>query len=220
MTRANHPRQSPQGHSSPGEVRAADKARALAYFSGLASTYESRVESWPLRSLRSRERQAVLELGRWTAGKSFVDVGCGSGFYARHAKAAGMRVTVTDASEAMVRAASTWADEAKVADVEELELGVSFYGVVCAGVLDFVLRPEVALGNLFKHMSEDGWLVVLLPRKCLGGLLYRVEKQLRRMRVNLFSRDWLEEQARRAQLRITGYVEPLPYNLVVRFERA
>lgn len=210
-----------QSHSSGGAVHAKDKARALAYFSGRARTYHrTHVDRWPFNHVLGRERRAVLSLGRWAPGKTFLDAGCGAGFYARHAKAAGMHVTAVDASEAMVREASPWADVTQVADVENFELGMTFHGVVCAGVLDFVLSPEVALGNLFKHVSQDGWLVVLVPRQGLGGLLYRVEKGLRLMGVNLFSRAWLEERARSAQLRLTGYVEPLPHNLVARFEHA
>jgi ubiquinone/menaquinone biosynthesis C-methylase UbiE len=158
-------------------------------------------------------------LGPLLAGETFLDVGCGGGFYALEAKRAAMRVCAVDAALGMVERVSGKVDEAHVSDVETLHFsGRTFNRVVCAGVMDFVVNPEVAIENLMRQVGPGGVLVVLAPRRGLRGAYYQLEKRVVGLRINLFTAEWFEAAAQKNGFRVTSLELPLPHNLVVRLE--
>ena len=203
-------------------VQAIHKRRALDHYDHMASHYNDSVGRGPLALLRSRERSAMLGFARFddAAAHSVIDVGSGGGFYALEAKRAGKHVTAVDLAPAMVDQLRDKADEAWIGDVEQLEHDGRYDIVVCAGVLDFVLDPERAFANLARLTAPGGRLVVLAPRAAAGGLIYRFEKKLQHIEVNLFSLDWFQRAAAEHGLRVADYVHPLPTNRALLFERA
>ena len=201
-------------------VQQSDKVRALSHYEKSSAHYEAEVSRGLLRFMRDRERASVLRLlGPLRAGETFLDVGCGGGFYSLEAKRAAMSVCAVDAAAGMVDKLSSEIDEAHVRDVETLQLdGRTFDRVVCAGVMDFVQGPETAIVNLMRHVAPGGVLVVLAPRTGLQGIYYRLEKFAVGLRVNLFTADWFETIASPHGFRMTALDLPLPHNLVVRLE--
>jgi len=189
----------------PDVLRARQKDRALSYYSRIADGYHRRVARGPLRVLRDRERAIVLELARLLPGLSLADVGCGSGFYALEAKRRGLRVCAMD--------------EVRLVDVEALSVSGAFDRVICAGVLDFVADAERAFANLCGLVAPGGWLVILAPCAGPGGWLYRAEKMLFGLRVNVFEPSWLQERAHRYGLRPTELRRPLPINVALSARR-
>ncbi|HWE25499.1 MAG TPA: methyltransferase domain-containing protein [Myxococcales bacterium] len=200
-------------------LRAPEKKRALSYYSRIADGYHRRVARGPLSPLRQRERTTVLELARLVPGLSLADVGCGSGYYALEAKRRGLRVCAIDAVPEMLEQLDGRVDEVHLRDLDFLVPWHAFDRVICAGVLDFVANAEKAFANLCGLVAPGGWLVVLAP--CAGprGWLYRVEKALFGLRVNLFEPGWLQERARRCGLRPAELRRPLPVNLAMSARR-
>jgi SAM-dependent methyltransferase len=130
-----------------------------------------------------------------------------------------MLVCAVDAAAGMVDKLAREIDEAHVRDVETLQFdGRTFDRVVCAGVLDFVQKPEAAIGNLMRHVAPGGVLVILAPRTGFQGFYYRLEKFAVGLRVNLFSADWFAVAAANHGFLVTSLDLPLPHNLVVRLE--
>jgi SAM-dependent methyltransferase/uncharacterized membrane protein YbhN (UPF0104 family) len=206
--------------SSPFRVTEKDKARALHHYASVATHYDEVAGRGPLARLRLREHAAVLRLSAFqTPGQSMVDVGCGGGFYAREAKRAGLVVWAVDAIPEMVQRIAPLVDGVAVADLETLSLSREFDRVVCAGVLDFVLDPEKAFANLCAHVSADGRVVLLVPRTGPGGVWYRFEKAMIRVRVNLYSLRWFEEMGAASGFEVTAVAYPLFHNMVVCLER-
>lgn len=202
-------------------VQLEDKMKAIEYFEKVSADYDSTVSKGILRIPRDRERAAVLKFAKLDQpGASLIDVGCGAGFYSLRAKEAGMWVQSVDASPGMVLRLSDKVDFAEVADIEKLESDRKFDRVVCAGVLDFVMRPEVAFRNLCRLVGPGGRLIVLTPRKGLGGLFYRVEKYFFGIRINLYTRHWLQKIAREHGLSLVDWAHPLPTNMALLFEKS
>jgi uncharacterized membrane protein YbhN (UPF0104 family)/2-polyprenyl-3-methyl-5-hydroxy-6-metoxy-1,4-benzoquinol methylase len=202
------------------QVQQPDKVRALSHYERSSGHYESTVKRGPLRFMRDRERASVLHLlGPLHAGETFLDVGCGGGFYALEAKRASMLVCAVDAASGMIERLAPQVDEALVRDVETLHLGGrTFDRVVCAGVMDFVENPDAAMVNLMRHVAPGGVLVILAPRTGVQGCYYRLEKFAVGLRVNLFTSKWFSTIAAHHHFHVASVELPLPHNLVVRLE--
>ncbi len=197
-------------------LRPDDKVRALRHYARIADDYQRRVEHGPLlRALRRRERRIVLELAQLAPGLSLADVGCGNGFYALEARRRGVRVCAIDAVPEMLAAMSGAVDDIRLRDVEDLRGIGTFDRVVCAGVLDFVVDPDLAFANVCRLVASGGRLVVLAPCAGVGGWLYRAEKRLSGLRVNLFTSAWFASRSDRNGLRLAEVRRPLPGNMAV-----
>ncbi len=202
-------------------ARPADKQRAVAFYDALSGEYERVINRGLLGTLRDRERSIVLriaELGDAKA-RTMVDVGCGPGFYAIAAKRAGKWVCALDLAPRMVERVRPHVDTADIADVELLDADRRYDIVLCSGVLEFVADPDTAFANLCRLTAPGGRLIVLVPRACVAGLAYRVEKRFAGIRVNLYTREWLADIAGRFGLTLTVGDHPLPTNMVLRFDR-
>jgi 2-polyprenyl-3-methyl-5-hydroxy-6-metoxy-1,4-benzoquinol methylase len=197
-------------------LRLNDKQRALDHYARIADGYCERVEQGPvLGALRRRERGVVLDLAQLAPGLSLADIGCGDGFYALEAKRRGARVCAIDAVPEMLAGLAGSVDDVRLRDVEQLGRIGTFDRVVCAGVLDFVVDPDLALANICGVVARNGRLVLLAP--CVGpaGSLYRAEKRLLGFRVNLFTRAWFMAQAATHGLRLVQVRRPLPWNIAI-----
>lgn len=201
-------------------VQDSDKAKAIDYFERVSRDYHETVSRGILVHFRNRERSKVLELLNLEAPNlNVIDVGCGAGFYSLTAKNFGSTVHAVDMSPGMLKKLEGRVDKISNWDIETMPTDLKYDRVVCAGVLDFVQKPEVAFANLCKLVNQDGKLVILCPRQGLGGLFYRVEKYFFGMRINLFSEAWLSEQASHHGLKLTKVVYPLPTNMAVLFSK-
>lgn len=203
-------------------VSAQDKALAALHFESEADAYSGRAERGLRRHLSARERQALFDLAEFgdPSVATMIDVGCGGGVYALAAKAAGLRVTVVDVSPKMIRNLTGKVDRALVGDVECIHLAERYDVVLCSGVLDFVVRPEIAFRNLCELVQPGGRLVIQAPRASIGGYLYSLAAKARHgFRMNLFTVGWFTRQANQLGLQFVRSRRPLPYNLVVLLRR-
>jgi 2-polyprenyl-3-methyl-5-hydroxy-6-metoxy-1,4-benzoquinol methylase len=199
-----------------------DKARAVRHFQSLSAAYNRVVERGPLKYLRAPERRAVLDFAKFDdpSVATMIDVGCGGGLYALAAKAAGLRVTAVDVCPGMIDNLESKVDQAVVGDLESLRIQTTYQVVVCSGVLEYALSPEIALENLCRLVAPDGRLVIQTPRAGLGGSLYALSVRWgHRFRVNLLTVDWLAREVTRWGLELVRSQYPLPYNLVALFGR-
>lgn len=205
----------------PNGISTSEKNAVMNFYSSQATHYENSVNVGPLGFFRRREREAILSLANsFAGGKTMIDVGCGAGFYSSQARSAGLHVTAMDISQNMIDAVKHIAHEGIVGDLDRLQVEKKFDYAVCSGVLDFVSHPQNAFENLAKLLSENGQLLVLVPRRSLGGLYYKIEKKIQMgTNVNLYSLAWFKQQAKMHGLEVERVLYPLPTNMAIHFKR-
>jgi 2-polyprenyl-3-methyl-5-hydroxy-6-metoxy-1,4-benzoquinol methylase len=144
-----------------------------------ARFHEALAPSWndgyEARSSFRRRARFVEQMlgGRVAAGSHWLDVGCGSGVFARALAAAGAAVTGVDAAPAMLEAAQkSRAIPAPaityqlVRTVETLPFSqASFDGVICLSVLEYLEDPLSALYELHRVLRPDGMALTSVPNR-------------------------------------------------------
>ena len=152
----------------------------------LRATYESPV---PYKRFFYGARAAkVLELLAPAPGETIVDVGCGSGHYARVLAEAGAHVVATDVSSNYVEQARAHVGEAlasrcdfRVEDAERLSLaGAAADKVLMTEVLEHLPDPDRALGEAARVLRRGGRLVVSTPSRFSPlNLAYAAKRRVR-----------------------------------------
>ncbi len=152
----------------------------------LAVTYGSPI---PYKRFFYGERAAkVLELLDPRPGETILDVGCGSGYYARVAAEAGARVIATDVAANYVRQARAHVGptlasscEFRVENAERLSLpGETVNKVLMTEVIEHLARPEQALREAARVLRPGGRLVVSTPSRFSPlNLAYAAKRRIR-----------------------------------------
>jgi SAM-dependent methyltransferase len=210
------------GVTSSFRAGADDKARAIAYYDGLAGRYDRTAGRWPVNYFREREHRAVLMLARFDdpRAETVIDVGSGGGFFSLEAKRAGLHVSSVDLAPGMIQSLAGSVDESWVGDVETLVSPRTYDVVICSGVLDFVTQPERAFHNLAALVALGGRLVINAPFAGLAGWIYDLEKRAIGIGVNRYSVAWFEGHATKSGMTLRAILHPLPWNRVLLFERS
>ena len=55
------------------------------------------------------------------------------------------------------------------------------------GALEFVHSPKKVLGNLARHLKEDGFIVLLVPMKTMLGYNYKLAHYFHGIHIRIFS---------------------------------
>jgi ubiquinone/menaquinone biosynthesis C-methylase UbiE len=144
------------------------KARAL---DERAATYGSAIPY--KRFFYGQRAAAVLRLLDPQPGDTILDVGCGSGHYARRAAEAGARVVATDVAKNYVEQARAHVGELlagrcefRVEDAERLSLpDEAVDKVLMTEVIEHVPHPERAVREATRVLRRGGLLVVSTPSR-------------------------------------------------------
>lgn len=92
---------------------------------------------------------------------SVLDVGVGRGGMSRYlACELGFQVTAVDIDASLLEGLKSSGINTVVGDITELKLDQRFDGVVFAGLLDHLLRPDKALARANEMLNDGGWLMV------------------------------------------------------------
>src|SRR5437773_900588 len=169
--------------------------------------------------LERRDIRMLVQLMQPERGHSLLDVGCGLGVHARLFQRAGLRVSATDVVPRLVELVRPDVHEAMVADVEHLDLGRTFDRVLCFGVLDFMPDAERCLANLARHVATGGRLVIEVPRRSIGGLVYRMCYPVRSLTPRLYRRSTLDAWAAKSGLVPDGRALPFPHSMLLAWRR-
>ncbi len=106
------------------------------------------------------------------------------------------------------------------ADIQDYVSEDQFDLIICAGVLEFLDRPETIFRNARKMLRPDGSLITLLPQASLIGWVYQMFHRLHRVHVRLFQFRDLERWAANADLSIDVW-QPVPmFSIVAKLSRA
>jgi SAM-dependent methyltransferase/putative flippase GtrA len=208
----------PPGHPQNQE-------RVLQHYDDHAGTHGDADPAGPLawawaRWISPSESEAVLGTFELRGTGSVLDVGCGTGRYARRLSERGFRVTAVDISPGMLEVVRPYVAETLLMDLEDLDVGRRFDAVLCLSVLDFVGDVEDCMRRLAEHVAEGGRLVVLATRNNLFGAIYGLAQPVGGIRINLLSARRLDAVARSCGLSLVRSQRPAPHSLVLTWERA
>jgi len=176
------------------------------HFDAVASTYDQQSSRGLWQWLRRREAAAVAQLlGPGMLG-DVLELGSGSGYYSRRLLShASRRLVCVDFSSEMLERCAVPGCTKVVADVQEYVSESQFDVILCAGVLEFLDRPEAVFANAAKMLRPSGAFVTLMPRASLFGRGYRAFHWRRHgIRVRLFQRDQVQRWAQAAGLSVVA----------------
>lgn len=135
-------------------------------YDSIAEIYITHVES-PNSLNNLYERPHMLSKLPLLQNKNVLDLGCGSGFYTKHALAAGANVTAIDASKVMIDRLSSLIKSPKLQLVcADITKPLSFLGsesfdsVICSLVLHYIEDWKPLLSELYRIMRENSELVI------------------------------------------------------------
>ncbi|MCH7641600.1 class I SAM-dependent methyltransferase, partial [Patescibacteria group bacterium] len=112
---------------------------------------------------RAREKLILSVINKYAKGGLFLDVGCGTGLILRHLPKGSVGVDINPRS---IERARVHAPKSKliIADIEKLPFKDStFSTIVCTDVLEHVLVPNKALGELYRILQPKGKIIGTVP---------------------------------------------------------
>ncbi len=194
------------------------KNKILKYFKDKASRYQELSGQGLWGWQRNRERKAVFDLLGSLEGREVLDLGCGTGYYARYALSRNAQHVVgVDISPSMIAGLPKKQVTGLVDQAETITFPRNFSRILSAGLLEFVAEPQVLLENAGKQVSSDGILVILLPEDNFFGRIYRQFHRLHGFEIKLFSMDSIIALAETAGWTYSCSRVVFPFSLVFKF---
>jgi SAM-dependent methyltransferase len=198
----------------------ARQERVDGYFKVQASGYINRSERGIWKRWKNREFRTVLAHLEPLPGTDVLELGCGTGWYARRLIRYGPRSYVaSDCLPEMLRHVDIPGVTPALADLCDFSFPRSFSRILCAGALEFVGEPERFFSQAAQVLEPSGKIVILVPPATVGGRLYKLWHRSHGLRVHLFTERLLDEIAGRCGLRMTQATLVTLYGLVVTMEK-
>ena len=190
------------------------------YFEQQSSTYAEGTEKGLWRRCKEKEYAVVLDHIVPLEGQRILEVGCGSGWYAKRLVRHGpRRYVATDRSQSLVEAIQIPGVVPLVADLCQLPFPPASYDrILCAGALEFVPDPKRFFVECSRVLNPGGRIVVLVPTANFVGWLYLFWHLRHGFRVHLFSEKALADMASSEGLTVTRVTRTALFGLVATLE--
>jgi len=142
------------------------------------------------------------------AGQKLLDVGCGSGYYTTQFRDLGNEVTGIDLTQDGALAVRTLGVPAYVANVEQ---GLpftdkAFDAVTCIEVVEHLLRPDLAIGEIHRVLKPGATLILTTPN--YAHWVLRLLYLSGRLPVGLQSRPYTGFRSRQPAEAIDAWLDP------------
>ena len=149
----------------------------VAYYDQLASRWD---EKYSKRSFKKRAEKFQELLNAIVPSGTWLDAGCGSGYFSRCLAGRGASVIGVDSSAKMVEEAKDLLVKKyrpflpkirfkHVDTIENLELEAqTIDGAICLSVLEYVRAPDECISELYRVLKPGGCLIISAPSKYSG----------------------------------------------------
>lgn len=177
-------------------------------YDNIAVQYSSHVDKRPFNSYY--ERPYILSKLGDLSGKTFLDAGCGSGFFSVHASNKGSTVTALDASEKMLQITKAKLSdniETHVADLgKPLDMLKDNYFdiIVCSLALHYVEDITIPINEFYRILKPNGVCIVSTHHPISDYLYFNKE--------NYFDKRLINDEWKGfgdTSIKLSYYVRPL-----------
>jgi SAM-dependent methyltransferase len=184
------------------------------YFDRKAANYEVASHSWLWSIARKTEANAVRRMMGTVDGRSFIDLGAGSGYYTRIFLALGaVDVMAVDMSAEMLSGMPPNVRTC-VDDIATIKVDGTFERILCAGALEFVSEPVAVFKNARALAADSSRMVVLVPNANFLAWFYKFFHRSHGLTLNLFQPDTLCGMATLAGWNVENIERVFPFSLV------
>jgi len=195
-------------------------SKVLDYFNSVADRYDIQSINPAWKLLRNLELRAVKSVMGTNKQGDVLELGCGCGFYSNFIIENGCdHLRCVDLSPAMLDRMTIPNCEKIQADAENYISDRSHDLILCAGLLEFLRRPEKVFSNAVLSLKNEGVLVILFPLRSLGGLVYKLFHKCHGINAGLFSRREIVEFSQKAGLKLEAWKTVFPFTVVARFRK-
>lgn len=133
-------------------------------FDDIALEYENWYYTPKGKYLSNLEKEALREIMRIKKGDTFLEVGCGTGYFSYYFNSLGLKVTGLDSSPKMLEVARTKGEEVEfiLSDAHRLDFSDNSFDIVALiTTLEFCKNPELALREAYRVCKREVVLGVL-----------------------------------------------------------
>ncbi len=155
----------------------------MAVFDKEANYYDEWYETKMGYYVDKVETECALNLFKVKKGMKILDVGCGTGNFSIKLARMGCKVVGIDISEEMLEVAKEKAEKEDL-DIEFYNMDVYdlkfeneiFDGVFSMAAFEFIEKPEIALGEIFRVVKKDEYILIgTINKDSKWGELYLSE---------------------------------------------
>jgi len=186
------------------------------FFNSLAKDYSQKLNQGFLRHIRNIELKAILKTIQELKLQSVIDLGSGSGFYAKNLKEMKLNVTCVDQSLEMLRELSPKSYTLVHSKIEDLNIDQQFDLVLIAGSLEFNDNLAPIFQKGYQLTKPKGYCIILYPRMSIFSAVYSLFYRLRGIKLNIINKKMMNEHLKFNQFKILrrSRVFPLSYLIV------
>jgi 2-polyprenyl-3-methyl-5-hydroxy-6-metoxy-1,4-benzoquinol methylase len=101
------------------------------------------------------------------------------------------------------------------ADIQNVSFRRQFDRIICAGVLEFLDDISIFLANMEGALSNNGKMVLLLPREGICGFFYKFFHSLHGVKLKLFTKKELKSILDQGKWEMESLIVPTPMTYVL-----
>ena len=186
------------------------------YFDSVAAQYGPKSHKGFWSGIRKKEEKAVFKAVAPTPGTSYLELGCGSGYYTRLiSKNSPSLLVAVDISQEMLKHLHVINAKKVRADIQNVSFSRKFDRILCAGALEFLDDISVFLANIEGVLSNNGKMVLLLPRRGVCSFFYKFFHLLHGVKVKLFTEKELKSVLVQGKWKLESLSVPTPMTYVL-----
>lgn len=196
--------------------------KTLEYFNRAARNYQDKSLGWPWSVIRSFEIKAVNQLLPTTLQNiEILELGCGTGFYTRHLLEKNAKhIYALDFSHEMLNSLPKKNVTGVQVDCADFNLAKQFKWIVSMGLLEFVEQPLAVLRNAFIHAEDRAELLLLIPRSCLLGRLYKLFHRTHGLHIQLYTKEKITTLLFQSGWELECIKRVLPFSYVIKARKS